>query len=221
MHERVDIEKCVYESFGTLTKIYKNLLFPLLFLYILGWVKWATWAFFENYAVLVLVCLMASYPYGCLFYRCLKDCDRNGHNVTRRYISFKKYSLFFLTELVLSIGFIIGLLFCFVPGFIFAIKFSMARLIVLDQDENLFVALKESYKLTKGHTISLSILIVPAFAMWAIGRLAGNSLSGVPTGDINLTLVVFSSCLGIISCFYILPLTCIVLSKAYFMLSDD
>lgn len=216
-----NIEYWMHESFRTFTENYFNSFILLVVLFVLGWNKWLIWTFYENRTAIILLYLVVYYLYGCIFKRCITFFKKNTHTKQSQYINLKSCILYFLSELILSIIFIVGLIFFIVPGFILALKFSMTRLIVIDQEKNPFIALKESYKLTTGNTLLLSVIILPIFCMWAIGRFAVYSLSGIPSGDLNILLILLSSLLGLISCFFILPLTFIALSKAYTTLSSE
>ena len=217
---KLNISKWIHDSFSVFTKLYFNLFFLLLALYALGWGKWAVWAFWENKLLVTFLYFVAIYIYGCLFKRCVVFLKNEKYAESGQYINIKTYIYYFLSELFLSILFIIGMMFFIVPGFIFAVKFSMARLIVIDQNKNPFIALTESFKITTGSALPLSVIVIPVFVMWIIGRFTVHSLSGVLTGNINILSVVFSSCLGLIVTFFILPLTCIALSRAYIILSE-
>src|SRR5262249_17854532 len=76
------------------------------------------------------------------------------------------------TTILQGIIIFVGLLLLVIPGIVAALMLSMSQLSAVDQKLNPVAALKESYRLTKGHVFQLFLLALIAIGINVIGALA-------------------------------------------------
>lgn len=70
-----------------------------------------------------------------------------------------------LATLLSGLAFLVGLLFFVIPGIILQLAFSMALYIIIDKEVGAFAALKESYRITKGHRLNLFLFALLVAAL--------------------------------------------------------
>lgn len=210
---KLSFSRWVAKSIATLPKIYKRLVFLLIPLYLLGWLRWILGVYPPNKILEVVLLFILLYLDACLLYRCVRctrvQCDG------AQYVSLRKYLSYLLVEIIVLVLFLVGLVLFFVPGFYIALKLAFARLLILEPNQNTWTALKRSFHLTSGNMAPLSFLIIPVFLRWMIGRISANSLLQIPIGSLDAPTIIFNAVLSSVTCFYLLPFICVALALAY------
>jgi hypothetical protein len=117
--------------------------------------------------------------------------------------------------------FVIGLIIFIIPGIILVLKYCMGGLIVLDQGENPWNALKKSNLLTQGNNSPLLLLVILGFIIDAESRMSNHFIRMMYENGLT-TISVLATCSEmLLRYFFLVPLFCVAVVCAYNILKKS
>jgi len=98
----------------------------------------------------------------------------------------KRYFAYLGQAILIIIGVVLGVLLLVIPGLILAARWALAAPLLIGRGAGVIDAIRESWQLTRGHTLPIIIagfiLLVPVFALAGIG--------GVFSGEGSLVMII-------------------------------
>lgn len=125
-------------------------------------------AILQIFAFIYLLLLIRPIDYGAAFVF-LKAARNEQFEVSDMFLSFQNYMNVVLAALLKGAIVGIGIMFLIVPGIIFACKLAFVKYLVMDRKMDPVEAVKESWRMTKGYSGHIFVMILLAFLLVIAG----------------------------------------------------
>lgn len=193
----------------------KRILAAAMVFSICGWFKW--WmghlpygAFISQiFAAIVGPALMAGFSFFCLML--VREKPARPQDFLAGFLHFGRV---WLTNLLLILIVVAGLVLFIVPGIIWGCKYCLGMIIVLDKKLSPVKVIKLSGKVTHGYKAKLLLLSIPAFAFLILQFPLAFILQN-PTQDWGYPFVILGLILYLLSNFVVSPWMFVVWATAY------
>jgi hypothetical protein len=131
-------------------------------------VPWFFAVQFFAFSLIYFVFLYRPLEYG-IYYAFLKGARGDDVEVSDILYVFKNYLNALFAHIL--VGFIIGIgiMFCFIPGILFACKLAFVPYLIVDKKMNVIEAIKESWRLTTGHAVTVFLIGLTSIPIYVAG----------------------------------------------------
>lgn len=131
-------------------------------------VPWFFAVQFFAFSLIYFIFLYRPLEYG-ICYAFLKGARGDDVEVSDIFHVFKNYLNALFAHIL--VGFIIGIgiMFCFIPGILFACKLAFVPYLIVDKKMNVVEAVKESWRLTTGHTVTVFLIGLTSIPIYIAG----------------------------------------------------
>ena len=137
---------------------------------------------FEGFGYYVLFAIVFSFlvegpiEYG-VAYSALRVARKDQVQTKNVFAAFSNYKNAVLAYILVIFIVVIGFILLIIPGIIFMCKLAFVPYLIVDKKINAFPAVKESWRMTRGHTVTIFLMFVIAFFLSILGMaLAGVGL---------------------------------------------